>query len=293
MAALADLIRSLRALDPQDVPAEAAIARTLGFELPTPAGFDSDRPREASGDTPSADTDDRRLLEPREREPRSAPPWAAVAPLARFDPGSHLALGPHRPLIDPRWSTDVWTTALGTALYRRLDASAAVARLASGQVLRIIPRERDRSLLRGVQVLADTSTRFEPFARDVRELTHELRSIVGARQTEVLAFCDAPLRGVMLDGIGEPVPYRAPRSGVPVLAITDLGLGGRRRWLDRGLEDEWLALARRLASRGCRLVVLVPFPPERWPRRLARRALLVAWDRTTVPSSVDAGLTRL
>jgi hypothetical protein len=62
-----------------------------------------------------------------------------------------------------------------------------------------------------------------------------------------------------------------------VLALTDVGLGGRVA-APRDAVRDWRALARAVTAARSRLVLLVPYPPGRWPAGLPP---VVRWDRAT------------
>ena len=68
-----------------------------------------------------------------------------------------------------------------------------------------------------------------------------------------------------------------------MLALTDLGLGGRSPPA-RAARD-WAAFAEVVAAAGSRLVLLVPYPRAAGPR--ARRTV-VHWDRATSVASAEA-----
>ena len=85
----------------------------------------------------------------------------------------------------------------------------------------------------------------------------------------------------MPDPADRAYPWAPPPPGVPVLALTDLGLAGR---VERGaadLEAAWQFIAAVLAARGSSLTVLLPYLPARWPVSLGTCIHLVPWDRST------------
>jgi hypothetical protein len=109
---------------------------------------------------------------------------------------------------------------------------------------------------------------------------------VGEELTQVVHFRDNPLRGTSSAPFWTWGPYQSPTPGTPVLALTDLGIGGPAVHPDRSTEEEWLTFARQLAESSCPLVVLVPYPERRWPRRLAQEIVLLSWDRATTVGTV-------
>jgi hypothetical protein len=306
---LADLARALQTLQPQDEEGVAVIASCLGFELPRarapsppkpPLPPDTERPEdpaeaadEVTEDAPGpgdGDADYQLSL------PRLTPigrdtsgltiPWGAADALEEFDPSRHLSSTLRRsPLFDPRWSRELVRALLVTDIADGpLDEDEAVERVAQAQPLDPIPRGVSRSLRRGAQVLVDHGEGMEPFADDAWELTERIERLAGSGNVTTLSCWDAPLRGVGLD----LSPYTPPYPGAPVLAISDVGIGGPPLRLERARAREWLALAALLAGRGSPLVVFVPYRRERWPRVLTRQMTLVEWDRTTTAARAHA-----
>jgi hypothetical protein len=133
-------------------------------------------------------------------------------------------------------------------------------------------------------VLADAGDGLKPFVVDRAETITALERLIGEASVQVGWFLDDPASGVGFQG--ELIPYELPAPGVPVLLLTDLGIGGggtRRRWPRR---EHLVALAGRLTAQGSPTLALVPFPPTRWPTGLDRSIGLVFWDRRTTISDV-------
>jgi hypothetical protein len=57
-------------------------------------------------------------------------------------------------------------------------------------------------------------------------------------------------------------------------------------------QDRWESYVRWLRQRDCRVVALVPFPPDRWPAWLTALLPVVCWDRVTTVGGVRAVLGR-
>jgi hypothetical protein len=300
---LADLARCLRWLQP-DGRAVEALAAALGLELPAellPARPEPP-PRDDDGHGDGEDPDvgggtDAPLNPPtlagasivETGLPRLRPvgpdertlstPWRAAQPLEPFDAARHLAQEDGRPpLFDERWTREVLSALLATEhADGRLDEDAAVRRIARGLPLDPLPLVLRRSLRRGAQVLVDVGEGMEPFIDDAWELVRRVQRLVGEGSVTTSAFWDAPLRGV-----GAALEdYAAPPPQCPVLAVTDAGIGGPPVRLERSRPDEWLELADQLGERGSPLILVVPYPLERWPGQLRRTLLMVEWDRTT------------
>jgi hypothetical protein len=71
-----------------------------------------------------------------------------------------------------------------------------------------------------------------------------------------------------------------------VLLLTDLGIQSGFSVSGGADESEWLEFVGALKHAGNPLVALVPYPPQRWPRRLAAAIHIVPWDSGTTISAV-------
>ncbi|MEZ5609809.1 MAG: hypothetical protein R3E45_05095 [Rhodocyclaceae bacterium] len=230
-----------------------------------------------------------RASEPlRERDPQRE--WQAVEALARADTVARPAAAPPE-LFRPEWARTLVTTLAARRLPgRAIDEARLVRELANGHPLRRIPRLRRWTLTLGVQLLIDVSPGMEAFAADQIALSERFVEAVGEAHMEEWLFADCPLRGVFADA--DDVAWRAPQPGVPVVAVSDLGLGAPPDHLARAGVQEWLDFAARLAARGSRLTVLSPWPRTRVPAALAEHIAFVEWDRPTSAAQVRRLLER-
>jgi hypothetical protein len=160
-----------------------------------------------------------------------------------------------------------------------------VDRIAAGEAVADIPRRLVLTTRLGVRVLVDIGAGMTPFVRDAERLVAQADQLVGSDALERLSFEGSPLgpRGVGNGAAWHWKPYAAlnpmPR-GRPVLALTDLGLGGRTPAPSTAMES-WREFAATVRAAGGRLVLLVPYPEGRWPRALRSSMAIVRWDRTT------------
>jgi len=303
-ASLGDLARALTHLAPENAMTREEIARLLGFGIrelsqlktgprpPVPSEPELPSPP-LQPPTPPLDKTAPQRIEPIFTEP--------LRPLRLLLDGPSLE-HPHTPssssqivfapLLKPVWERNLISAAVATcAPTGPLDVPRLVDTTARGRPLRTIPRLPQPSLFRGVQVLVDLGEGMEPFARDQAHLLEELRRIVGTESTSVAHFRNNPLRGT---GVNPWTwgPYRPPHPGTPVLALTDLAIGGPVLDPDRSSEGEWLTFAARLAHASCPLVAFVPYPERRWPRRLKRQTALICWDRSTTVGAIFRRIRR-
>jgi hypothetical protein len=210
----------------------------------------------------------------------SLPPAPAPAPEPR------RATPLLQPLLDPLWERGILIEAVGTPVAEGdIALLEAVERIARGEPLRDIPRDMVQSVSKGCQVLIDAGAGMRPFARDTRQLADAVRKAVGAYHTRVLTFVDSPLRGVLTETYDDET-YAPPENGALVLAVSDLCRGGPRSAIRQAEPADWLKLARIVRDAGSALVVLNPYPCERWPAQVTERVPVVYWDRSTRAADV-------
>ncbi|KQP26501.1 hypothetical protein [Methylobacterium sp. Leaf100] len=142
---------------------------------------------------------------------------------------------------------------------------------------RRLPRRPAPTLRFGVQVVLDRREAMRPFFSDLNSLIATVRAVVGHERTEVVAFDLRP--DLLLRGPMQRTPYHPPPRGTPVLLVSDLSIGCPP-WSgvlpDPGM---WRRFAEELRASGCPLLVLVPYPPRRWPGGLHTHMKLLHWDR--------------
>jgi hypothetical protein len=220
--------------------------------------------------------------------------WQAAEPVEELPRDLAAAPLPHAPLLEPSRTPSILAAAASTiAEEDALDTDQLVKVLCSGQPVEDMPYLRRRSLVRGVQLLIDHGKGMEPFARDQLELSSALERVVGRSAVTQASFRNSPTRGVLPAGEWRwQKRFRPPAPGTPVLAVSDLGLGGPSVYPARARPDEWLGLARLLARRGSALVTLVPYPEDRWPLRIAAAFTVLPWDRSTTLSTVLSALRK-
>jgi hypothetical protein len=164
-----------------------------------------------------------------------------------------------------------------------LDIERIIASVSTGEPLKYLPRLPVPTLRRGVQLLLDVGQCMDPFAEDQRGLVRALDDVLADDRLEVLSFNGCPTRGVRNESESNYRAWRPPPHGVPLLAVTDLGIGGPMLDRERPTTAEWLFFAHRVREAGYDIVVFVPYEATRWPRRLQSAMKLIHWsERTTV-----------
>lgn len=261
----------------RDVRGPAAAEPTRRTPQPTPTTTGSATPRARR----------RQRLDPiAQRVPELGRPWADFPALERYIAAYHGAPLRHEPLWERRWTRDLVTAALAVRTRgQNLDEARAIEMLASGRSVTELPRVDVRTLSFGAQVLVDVGAGMDPYARDGDPLVDAIRRVVGPDRTSVLRFRGSPLAGAGPGGISTWRPYAPPEARTPVIALTDLGIGGPTH-ARHPLPREWLALAHGLARRSSRLIALVPYAPHRWEPALERSITILHWDRPTTVAQV-------
>jgi hypothetical protein len=168
--------------------------------------------------------------------------------------------------------------AISTSAPGGVDPARLVDRIARKRPIDPVPRLLRSTLARGARVMVDRGGGMSQFARDADAIVAQVHAVAGRERTEVLRFWHSPLRVGSSSRTGKAAP--PPEGGRPVLALSDLGIAPAGT-APLGVAREWLDFEEAITGAGSALVVLVPYPEERWPVVLAERLTLVPWDRTT------------
>ena len=311
---LGDMLRAVRELAPQDVESRRLLRRALdplgltrGLWAEHASGLEGLHSREPSLSASAGRAMPAPLPRP-SAAPPPQPPEAGEAIPTRLSqsggvelplrlPGPELevldrpsappVLPPPSPLFVPAWQTGILTAALGVPRPEGpLDVARMVPQLARHVPIREFPRRQVRSLRLGVRVLMDVSESMMPFAEDRKQLLACVRAVLGPDRVEMQQFAGAPSRGVRRRAGAALQPFDPPASGMPVLVLSDLGIGASVFSDQQPDVAEWLWFADVARRAGNRVVALVPYSSSRWPRALRRRMHLLHWDRHTTARAV-------
>jgi hypothetical protein len=195
---------------------------------------------------------------------------------------AHESLPELLPLLNPNWMRAVVTALLSTRSREGvIDEDALVEQIARGALPSPLPRQSVWSMRRGVQLLVDSGSGILPFSRDIDLIHAAMVRLAGPELIFLQRFEGGPWRDLYDVAEGERLPYQLPPHGVPVLLITDFGIG-RESFADATAPaSQWISFLDGLRGAGVSVVALVPYPQHRWPHRVAARATLIAWDRDT------------
>jgi hypothetical protein len=198
---------------------------------------------------------------------------------------------PAPPLFKPRQKRALLTAVLATPVPEgELDLPAIVEVAAQAKSLRSLPRLAIHTLRRGAQVILDGGPGMDPYRDDQRQLVGDLGRLIGHDRLEILRFVGCPNRGVGSGPRSDWRDWRPPLAGVPVLVVTDLGIGGGPLDDDRAEPYEWRRFASRVQAEGHSLLGLVPYEPPRWPPMLVRAMTLIHWSERTTAGDVQHAL---
>jgi hypothetical protein len=221
---------------------------------------------------------------------RSGPatrPAIAPPPLPEMRPFRAVRLS-FEPLLRPLGTRALVGAAIATPRPGgALDVDRVAERIARRQPLEPLPWRRQAAVPGAVLVVVDRGPGMAPFAPDAEDLVARIASVAGRDRTRVLRVYQSP----RMRASGKAAPFVLPPRGTTVVALTDVGIAPAEERVPR-LHDDWLALAGDLRAAGCRLIAFVPYPPARWPRRIAAAMTLLPWDRTTGLPAVARVLRR-
>jgi len=305
---LGDLARALVDLGCQDQTQASAVAACLGFGLRAPpsarphrvfdpvAALPAEVPRPTQAPAPPVwvpPTPPRPTPLPRQTLtsrltplPGLAPPFAPApdwlaAGADAFPSGAEPRLA-RATLLPERTARHVLAAALAT---RRpggvLDLPRLIDAICRRAPLRRLPRRAEETVALGCQLLLDYSGPMVPFWEDLNDLADQVRGILGAAATRVYGFDTRPTQARHWTPAGEPRPWRP--DGRPVLAATDLGIQGRAQ---AAPAPDWAACAADCAQAGSPLILLIPWPADRWPRTFPPTATLIHWGPRTTAGMV-------
>lgn len=289
MTALADLLRVMHELRPDGADADRAaellgLRRTRPPRVPLPGG----RAEPSNSEEERAPSTSPRVS-PREETPlpismewHGAP--AAVRPVWLTEPVPAEDLRYRRaqielePLLQPLSTRAILSSLASTPDAGAPDIDALVDSIALHEPVRRVRHLLVLTVARGVQVLVDKSPSMAPFRRDQAYVTTALRRVVGTPRVNVIDFIECPTRGAGVGAINRWKSYAPPPPHMPVLLLTDLGIG--REHYSGATTTEWLSFAHEVRAAGCLLLSLVPYPPPRWPRALRPLMAIAQWDRS-------------
>lgn len=295
---IADFIRAVGILQPQDAETYEAICELLGVDAlreqapsseaspstlaKSPPRPDPPSPSSKPASEPKADTNRPKRVVRSDITPLSGsgleiPTWVTSTPPLQLPQESRPRNEVMVPLLKPEWIPSIllWSVGLPTADVE-LDLKALVEIIAQGKVATRLPSSLRPTLSRGIHVLIDESEGMEPFIQDQRSMLDMVQRVVGLERTSWSFFSGSPRS----QESAEAVP-----AGRPVLALTDLSIARLQRPLFHTDPNDWLDFQAQLNHLGCLLTVFVPYPARRWPRSFRNLVHLVQWDQLGGPSS--------
>lgn len=305
---LGDLARALRGLNCRSDEDSERVAAALGFgvQLPTPHHpVEIYDPRTVCPEPPArlAQRPTAPSAPPMPEPPPALPtgllpaqlqPAAAVSAAAPTAPGWLQA---RHALFDPEREPQVMRESLFTERAHRPILSASLATLrSSGEVdfpkllsaicrqraLAELPRRTEATLDLGCQLLLDYSASMVPFWEDLNSLIDQVTRVIGAENVRVFSFDARPGEAARWTATGERTRWRPEQR--PVLVATDFGLMGARGRAQ--LDPAWRGFIDACGLDGSPLLMLIPWPRERWPLATGPHASLIHWSPHTSAAMV-------
>lgn len=305
---IGDALRALARLRPRNQPTVAAILALLQLSARSPAaqaavartssdGLAADEPEATVGHEarPLRLVSDAEPLPPlldselEEIGSSAAPPpgWLdSTPPIALPVTIANPFRQPGLPLFEPKWQRAIVTQLASISLpVGELDIPQVIQLIARGRPLTEVPRRPVATVAKGLRLLIDQGESMEPYRLDVAELVRSFRRTIGAARVSAHGYRGLPEWGCHA-GL-EPIAFRPPPSGVPVVVIGDLGLPPRAAAAMYPTQAEWCSFLQRLerGSHHCRVVV--PRDVGELPASLRRHGRLVPWGRRTLASRLE------
>ena len=156
-----------------------------------------------------------------------------------------------------------------------LDIAAAVALIARGEPIRVLPQRLISTLGHTVQLLFDAGPAMLPFSRDQSQLAASASRLLGRDRVRVADFIGDPGQGVRVQHQVRWAPLQWPGRRSAVLVVSDLGLGSGQA---ATLASAWQGFVDAAHQQGLRSVLLIPYPPARWPAVAHAFGTTLSWD---------------
>lgn len=158
------------------------------------------------------------------------------------------------------------------------DIAAVVRLIARAQPLTRLPRLQVTTLGHSVQWLFDAGPSMLPFTRDKQQLAATALRLLGRDRVRIADFIGHPLQAVRAQRQVQWGALHWPPRGSALVAVSDLGIGGRESKL---LAPPWQEFIDECRRRRLRSVVLIPYEQARWPAVAAAFDSALTWDLDT------------
>ncbi len=294
IADLAALLRALHHLRPENDAARASIGRRFGISLaaeavPAPAAAPATSRAPAPLRRSFADAQ----LPPTRRErpkplatsserldaERSPPPaWLGARTLpAPVTPPSLTSAGLVRhslagePCLLPDASRRTLLLEMTGTRERTgaLDIARLVHQVALGRTVSRLPRRSVRRLPPRIILLLDEGPGMDPFAADQLALAEALRRVAGSDRVVTYCFTES-LAEDLREPLGDGAATLRPGPADALVVVSDLGIA-------RQYPAARVSELAQFAAPGRKLVILNPFPPERWPAIAPGGPVILHW----------------
>ncbi|WP_285713643.1 hypothetical protein [Erythrobacter oryzae] len=166
-----------------------------------------------------------------------------------------------------------------------LDLARLVDQVARGRQIGRLPRRAASHLPARILLLLDAGPGMDPFAADQLAFAAALRRAVGHERIRVLRFAGSIVWGPRDPRAAEGAGLGEVQAGDAIVILGDLGIGPRSLPLPAGELDA-------LTAKGCRVLVLNPYPPDRWPAAMGSSAVILHWHEALRSADLRKARTR-
>ncbi|MCI0667913.1 MAG: hypothetical protein L0Y38_08645 [Methylococcaceae bacterium] len=163
-----------------------------------------------------------------------------------------------------------------------IDLSRLFEFMVRGKALPRLPRLPSATLALGCQLLLDYRSSMVPFYEDLASLVAQIAQITPADKIETFVFEGDPSAAQRWTADFEPLAWNPDKR--PILTATDFGIQGRGGRAEK--PAQWMPFIDRCREKGSPLLILIPWPRERWPVGLGSYPELIHWSPYTTAGMI-------
>ncbi|MGH8548684.1 MAG: hypothetical protein ACRERU_08835 [Methylococcales bacterium] len=186
-------------------------------------------------------------------------------------------------LFTENTSRGLFSAALGTLRPgHEIDLACLIKSLVCAKALYRMPRLSSATLALGCQLLLDYRSSMVPYFEDLASLPDEIAQVTPRDKIETFRFEGDPSAVRQWTKDFERHAWNPDKR--PVLVATDFGIQGRGGHAET--PAEWPPFIERCRKNGSPLLVLIPWPKDRWPVGLGSYPELIHWSPDTAAAMI-------
>lgn len=218
------------------------------------------------------------------RTPPAAEPLEALGDeFELLDRNSGVPALARSTLFTENTSRGIFSAALATLRPgNEIDLSGLIEALVTHRALPRLPCLPSATLALGCQLLLDHRSSMVPFYEDLASLPEQIAQITPREHVEIFSFEGDPNRARRWTVDFEALVWCPDKR--PVVVATDFGIQGRGGRVEK--PAEWSSFIERCRSDGSPLLILIPWPRERWPVGLGSYPELIHWSPHTTAAMI-------